>query len=501
MSKLTQMNEKMSDLDENLTSILSSLIDTEGIETPNAAELTDSSAFNGSRLDFENLASCITGNDASLHQSSDENMSSLLESHLNELSRAENASIVEATAEHLDDVTPFDLDKPIESLLESGPSEFISQECPDSQLSVVEKSVEIQNVSNDLSLTENEIQSDLENVQSILNTCIQNSDDVSNSLNASNETEKNVNGLNCNLMTSHLMEEIETNGQSRGIQENIELNAEIEQHANQSTNRNDLEEELVREEEPCETIIADENSAKGAIQSNDGKKRRRILVYNDSDNSELEDEREQLRRSKSPPSHCSTEQGGEIQKNLSNDEYSNASNDVREEKLEDGDDYVRDPHEKPGPKSKKQSTYLYNALKAKALLESAVVIPARKKKKRVIDSDDEYNDSVRNQPIASVDDIGLIPDDNNPEGDPKSPTCLIESESKPDAGENRVSNELSSGLRIADREIIDAKPFSKKDGLSRAVTQAKMEKYHVSDYRRSHKKKELKDNFGLPLNA
>lgn len=498
------MNEKMSDLDENLTSILSSLIDTEGIETPNATELTDNSAFNGSRLDFDNLASCITGNDASLHQGSDENVSSLLESHLNDLSQTENASIVEATTEHLDDVTPFDLDKPIESLLESGPSEFISQECSDAQLSVVEKSVEIQCVSNELSLTESQIQSDLENVQSILNICNQNAGEASNSLHESNETEKNVNEVNCSLTSSHLTEEIESNGQLQG---NIESNLEIEDHANQSTNRNDLDGEVLRGDEPCETIIADENATRGAIPSHVGKKRRRILVYNDSDNSELDEEREKLRQSKSPtPSHRSTEQDGEIQKNRTNDEYSNASNDERDEKCEDVDDYVRDPNEKPGPKSKKQSTYLYNALKAKALLESAVVIPARKKKKRVIDSDDEYNDSIRNQPIASVDDIGLIPDDNNllpfdvaTEGELEISTCLVESESAPTADEIQVRNEL---VTIADKEIVDAKPFIKKEGLSRAVTQAKMEKYHVSDYQRlSHKQKESKDNFGLPLNA
>lgn len=465
----------MSDLDENLTSILSSLIDSEGIEVPHATELTDASAFNSSRLDFENLASCITGSDASLHQCSDDNVTSLLESHLNELAQTENASIVGAAAQQLDDVTPFDLDKPIESLLETGPAGFTSQECSESQIPIVDESAELQNASNELSTIQDGTLNELENGQSMLNICNQNIDEISN-----NSSQTEVEPTFLPNQSNHIE-----------LDEAPVLNAPIENESDQrGVVENNLDEAVSNEEEQVETIIADqivdETLSKETNSKPEVKKRRRILVYNDEDseNSELEGERERLLQSKSPsPVRQTGDRDIENQNALPND----AEHIVGEE------DYIRDPNEKPGPKSKKQSTYLYNALKAKALIESAIVIPARKKKKRVIDSDDEYGDSVLNQPIASVDDIGLIPDDNMP----IMPLDVsIEIEQKEIAADTkpkiRVKNDLVGAPASGPIKI---------ESLSRSTTQAKMEKYHAINNKRNHREKEPEDIFGTPLNA
>lgn len=491
----------MSDLDENLTSILSSLIDTDGIEAPNTSELVDNTSFNDSRLDFDNLANCITGNDASLHQSSDENVSSLLESHLSELSQSENTSIVESTAENLDDVTPFDLDKPIESLLESTSTEFIPHDCSESQSLIIEKETDSQTIA---IISQNEIQGSSVNISPVLDAFNINEIEVSNHINQSN-TEHSSNSNQCNEafnagtcdqlnndepVLSH-PNEIDTNGQ---VTENVESNSDIENQVNQSVvERSDIEavEIISGIEETGETIIADEitphdNLAKEAAPKHEVKKRRRILLCDDgeSDNSDLAEERERLLQSKSPtPMRDDDNQNDHITEAAHlNDEYTHLSNYQNDD---DEDNYVRDPTEKPGPKSKKQSTYLYNALKAKALLESAVVIPARKKKKRVIDSDDE---STLNQPIDSVDDIGLIPDDNNVQT-PFEVTIKSEFEIETIVSKVRIKNEVNEPA------------FIKVEPISRIKSQIKIEPLNINYHRRSHRKKESKDYFGIPLNA
>lgn len=504
----------MSDLDENLTSILSSLIDTDVIEPPNTNELPTS--FNDSRLDFDNLASCITGNDASLHQTSDENVSSLLESHLNELSQSENTDIVESTTENLDDVTPFDLDKPIESLLETTSTEFISQECSVAQISIDEKTLDPQIISTNLNTALNDAEEILADTQSTLNAINSNGIENINSTSPSNidpnvpSTCEAFNAEPSETQTLNELDETERNGQ---IPEIIESNSDIE---NQGIENQSCEGDGSVEEEPCETITADEIvneiSSKDALSKQEVKKRRRILVYNDdeSDCTELEEERERLLQSKSPtPSHHSAElEDDENHIDQLNDEHLSLSHDDH-----DGidDDYIRDPNEKPGPKSKKQSTHLYNALKAKALLESAIVIPARKKKKRVIDSDDESKEFTLNQPIASVDDIGLIAEDNNIqmpfnvsiEIEQKSSIVYVKKEDDHDEVDSKPAiNQVTLKSELDGERINVLEPaFVKVEPLSRTTTQIKMEKYNANNNRRSHKRKEPKDIFGISLNA
>lgn len=517
VNNLGKFWEKMSDLDENLTSILSSLIDTDGIEAPNTGELPDNSTFNDSRLDFDNLANCITGNDASLHQTSDENVSSLLESHLNELSQAEDSTdIAESTAENLDDVTPFDLDKPIESLLETTSAEFISQECPETHISLDEKVLDSQLITTNLNSPLNATEEILNDTQDCIDTI--NSNGVENTISISqSDVELSSRSIQCHVAfnaesnereTLNALNEIETNGQIPDI---FESQPSVENQSYEEVNGSD-------ENEPCEMIISDEIvtelSAKVTIPKNEKRKRRRILVYNDgeSESSELEEERERLLQSKSPtPSNHSSAESEENENHHDRliNEHANLSNDD----LID-DNYIRDPNEKPGPKSKKQSTHLYNALKAKALLESAIVIPARKKKKkRVIDSDDEYNSSALNQPIASVDDIGLVPDDNNIQMpfnvsidfDQKNSIVYVKKEddveSKLIVTNFPLKNEFEVDRTNAGDDVIHEPAFVKVEPLSRISTQIKMEKHNAYNNRRSHKRKEPKDIFGISLNA
>lgn len=528
----------MSDIDENLTSILSSLIDADGIEAVHSVELVDNNA-----LDFGNLANCITGNDASLHQTSDENVSSLLETHLNELTRSVTTSIVDdTTADHLHDVTAFDLDKPIESLLESTPSAFITHtECVDDSLTIHHhKNTVLSDVTNDLiSPLHSDALNDLEHVESVLNGCNHHTvaictDFIPTELVQSSFSTQNyplndrsipisLDGIVINGELDENIEDDDTVGDENqfnqpfspeeiacevlenGEKETTEL--EIEEHP---TNVEEEEEETVAEENG-ETIVADEviNDALMTDAKSESRKRRRILVYDDgiSDNSELEEEREKLPKSKSPTPQREI-QSLENPKEPLNTEYSNSvendrtANHIDSTELNGNSNadmyadnvndigYIRDPNEKPGPKSKKQSTYLYNALKAKALLESAIVIPARKRKKRVIDSDDEFNET---QPIDSVDDIGLISDDNH-----LMPlNVTIETEQKLLFVSEKRPFELAARTKIS--RIKDG--FGGKDSLTRSTTQAKMEKYHANNNRRSRKKKESKDFFDMPLNA
>lgn len=505
--------EKMSELDENLTSILSSLIDTDGIEAPNTGELPDNSSFTDSRLDFDNLASCITGNDASLHQTSDENVSSLLESHLNELEQTENTDIVESTTENLDDVTPFDLDKPIESLLETTSSEFISQVCPETEISIGEKALESQIISRNLNSPLDETKEILDDAQPILNAINSNRIEETNSTSQLNIEQISPfsqchETFNAKANETQTLNELnETNGQTTEI---IESNSDIE---NQGIEHQSCDGIGSGEEEPCETITAD--TLANNIPSMDSnskqehKKRRRILVYNDgkSDSSELDEERERLMQSNSPTfSHHSEAELEEDENDRLNVEHSNLSNDDHDNI---DDDYIRSPDEKPGPKSKKQSTHLYNALKAKALLESAIVIPARKKKKRVIDSDD---DSALNQPIASVDDIGLITEDNNIqmpfnvsiEIEQKSSIVYVKKEDDIDIDIDTkpIINNLPLKHELNDERVNVHEPaFVKVEPLSRTAIQVKMERHNANNNRRSHKRKESKDIFGISLNA
>lgn len=470
----------MSDLDENLTSILSSLIDTEGIEASNATELTDASTFNSSRLDFENLADCITGSDASLHQCSDENVSSLLESHLNELTHTESTNIVEVPAEQLDDVTSFDLDKPIESLLETEHSEFASQDCSHSPIPIVDKSADLQSTSNSLNTIQNEALIVLQNEQTLLN---QVADEISDNFSQS-EVEPNFlpNQSNNNTEPLDEVDDIEVSGT---ISDNLEASCinEIDCiQPNVDENEGEQVEIIIADQIPDEVL------AKESHSKQDMKKRRRILVYNDGDseNSELEEERERLLHSKSP---SPVQQSAGCENQSEHDANLNPLADGKEDHIDDG--YLRNLNEKPGPKSKKQSTYIYNALKAKALIESAIVIPVKKKKKRVIDSDDELSESALNQPIASVDDIGLIPDDSD-NNLPFDVSIQIE----------RTEIQIETKPQIRVKTDLIGEPtsrFIKKESLNRTTTQAKMEKYHANNNRRN--KNETKDVFGIPLNA
>lgn len=157
--------------------------------------------------------------------------------------------------------------------------------------------------------------------------------------------------------------------------------------------------------ESAEAIIADEyiltELPEHTESNNRRKRRRRILMYNDgqsSESSDFDEDREKI-RSPSP---------------------SNSLPSIVDSNLKSGSDSEYDSNdsmcniiienERPGPRSSKQSTKILNEIDARTLLKNAVIIPiqsdATKRKKRIIDSDDEDNDDdIRSQ--VSLDDIGI----------------------------------------------------------------------------------------------
>lgn len=168
-----------------------------------------------------------------------------------------------------------------------------------------------------------------------------------------------------------------------------------------------------------EAIISDPHT-NFPLTNSHRKNRRRILIYNDgqsSENSENEDEREAILRSQSPIETP-------LQPN-SNESVTEISLPIIPDKLDD----IVIANERPGPKSMKQSTRILKEMQTRALLQSAVVIPAQaKKKKRIIDSDDDEIDNGVNvmQVETNVDDIGAIADDNdNIDNDEDQPSDIL----------------------------------------------------------------------------
>lgn len=174
---------------------------------------------------------------------------------------------------------------------------------------------------------------------------------------------------------------------------------------------------LVEDVEPpsddCESnnefIIADDKTL-DAIESDSEtrpKKQRRRILVDDSEDNDSENEREEILRSCTPDNS----------KNNSSDNESSEEN----ERKNDSTEEIIDPEvsemiarERPGPKSKKSSTYLMleHKIEARNLLKTAVVIQAIEKKKRakrVLESDDDSIDEKSQEP--DVFDIGMQDDE------------------------------------------------------------------------------------------
>lgn len=133
------------------------------------------------------------------------------------------------------------------------------------------------------------------------------------------------------------------------------------------------------------------------------KKNRRRIVVDESDESEAEIGREEILRSCTPEN---SKQG------MSTGGYSDeeGATSEKDEKAEDSPVEIIDPEaseliakEKPGPKSKKSSTYLKleQEYETRHLFKNAIIIPAvekKKKQKRVLASEDEDSDEKSREP-------------------------------------------------------------------------------------------------------
>lgn len=169
----------------------------------------------------------------------------------------------------------------------------------------------------------------------------------------------------------------------------------------------------------------------------------------------------------------------------------------------DEPDTVCIPNERPGPKSRKQSTLLSAALKAKALLESAVVIPAEHKKKHRIG---ESDDDATARPSTSVDDIGRIGDDNTT----IPPGIHFEREDDESPAPRRFESRIERGIGSSEPFLIKmVKSESSEDGrrrppMNRMTTRIRFEQsddFEGIRARPTRAAKKVVDFFETSLNA
>lgn len=161
------------------------------------------------------------------------------------------------------------------------------------------------------------------------------------------------------------------------------------------------------------------------------------------------------------------------------------------------------PNERPGPKSRKQSTLLSAALKAKALLESAVVIPAKHRKaKRIIESDDE----ATARPTTSVDDIGRIGDDNST----IPPGIAFEREDDNSPAPRKFESRIDRGIGSSEPfliKMVKAEPGEerrRRPPLNRMTTRIQFEQSDDFDETKTGRRRAAKkavDIFETSLNA
>lgn len=159
------------------------------------------------------------------------------------------------------------------------------------------------------------------------------------------------------------------------------------------------------EDENNETIIADQyvstEAKRSAAVSHMRKRRRRILIYNDGESSDGSGEGGDILQSPSvSPSVASS-----LTENSNSENWHHSD--------EDSNDNIIMENERPGPRSRKESTKVLKEMEVRTLLKNAVIIPIHcesKRKKRVIDSADEISDNeadISSKALdVSLDDIG-----------------------------------------------------------------------------------------------
>lgn len=265
-----------------------------------------------------------------------------------------------------------------------------------------------------------------------------------------------------------------------------------------------------------ETITADRISSNKSSKDthNYRPERRRICVYNDSD-SESEDLNiespvsDEIGEPQTAASDTSDKENSEKLQNSDpsdiENEYVSLTEPSSSESDTNDDEYtIVIPNERPGPKSKKKSTLLSAALKAKSLLQSAVVIPSDKKKKQIIESDDEST-----APAAiGVDDIGLIGDDNATI--PVNVAFEREDDNNPPVPKRKFVSRIQRGIGSSEPfliKMVRSEPGEerpRRPPINRMQTRIKFEQSEEYDNRTACEQSEPGENdaiFDVPLNA
>ncbi|XP_070498739.1 protein starmaker-like [Chironomus tepperi] len=206
-----------------------------------------------------------------------------------------------------------------------------------------------------------------------------------------NEPKPEENQSDCNIQFQTAEDTVQKEVTNENVQETIENPENITEDTEKTTKENATSELNVDE-----TATGSSEKAVGSKSFKrdiSGKKRRRIVVLNDDDSEDEENElkKELLNRS-------SDIEQDDKKSDKSSEQDADSENDSEEEKPEE-----------------LASSTNRNFLKAKYLLKTAVIIEdpdknkKKKKKQRVLDSDDE------DQLHTSVDDIGLLGNENENE--------------------------------------------------------------------------------------
>lgn len=494
----------MSDLDENLTSILSSIVENESIDHAhplatannglNLPSLTSANANdeNARLKDIESITK-------SLQRAEDQLKQSQLEQQANGCEALVPSLSTELLSGVLDD------SEAIAKLIDQEPIKGIAE-------SVLGASIAFDNDLHSLSAIirlPSHQQCAIINLPAI--------DELTHSNVAIEQFTENFGiTVNANNGRNDGIENIENDGnctnpsyaECEAIIESIEINSEFSILIDQSEN-DALAETLTTDR------ISRNKSSKDIHNSTKSTRtqRRRICVFNDSDSeSELELEKSPISNEiEESTQKTSSATILDVLPNLNSDPSDIENEYVSLTEPSSSDDETNDadafaiPNERPGPKSKKPSTILSAALKAKALLQSAVVIPANNKKKnRIIESDDEPTTT----PTISVDDIGLIGDDNSTI--PVDVAFEREDDCSPPVPKRKFVSRIQRGIGSSEPFLIkmvksdpnEERP--RRPPLNRMHTRIKFEQSDEYDIRNGSiqtEQSECDAIFDMPLNA
>uniref|UniRef100_A0A336M3D3 CSON011375 protein n=1 Tax=Culicoides sonorensis TaxID=179676 RepID=A0A336M3D3_CULSO len=297
-----------------------------------------------------------------------------------------------------------------------------------------------ENKSTDECLTEPQIQSEIpENSSADKNSCENSTTEIENKEEEISVESKGDEDEN-NESNSKSAEIPSTDINDAPLPETVEsvteqLNNGLEdEELVKSDSDHDGEIEELEEPEECdnELIITGDDKVPDLIDSETShhKKNRRRILVDESDESDAELERDEILRSCTPDN---------VKQEMSRDNSEEEEEIPSEKEEKDEESAVEmDPEiceiiakEKPGPKSKKSSTYLKleQEYETRHLFKNAIIIPAvekKKKPKRVLASEDEESDEKSREP--DVFGIGLEEENVDDEMSRLSGTNILISE-------------------------------------------------------------------------